>query len=433
MRTRQPIVRAIVAGVLAAPASTACGPADGDGLAGGETATVETASGAVAALAAEAGSTPAPASHLFVWAADGDAADTDFLAVIGADPGSPDYGRVVATAPVGLTGMAHHTEHAMPEGDLLFANAFRAGASFVFDLSDPENPTVGSTFTNAGPYTFPHSFERLPNGGVLATFQTQAEGNLEAGGLVELDSLGRYVRGSDAANDVQPTVRPYSLAILPDRDRVVTTTTDMRSEVPVATSVQIWRLADLALLHTIPLPESPAGAHWLPAEPRVLPDGTVIVTTFACGMFLLEGVETDAPRARLVASFPWENPRECALPVIRGRYWVQTNATTHSLVSLDMSDPAEPEIVDELVLDADAEPHWISIEPGGDRIVLTGPGSLRGRVLLVRLDPENGALGLIEDFRDPGSDGPGVSFGRTEWPHGATGAAVPHGAVFSRR
>ena len=380
----------------------------------------------------EAGAPPV-GTYVFVWAADADAADTDFLAVIGADPEAEDYARILATAPAGLTGMAHHTEHVMPEGGRLVANSFRAGASFVFDLSDPTAPSLLSSFTNAGPYTYPHSFERLPNGNLLATFQNRGEGNREPGGLVELDPSGGFIRGSDAANDFQPYVRPYSLAILEDRDRVVTTTTDMRSEVPTATAVQIWRLSDLELLHTIALPESPGGAHWLPAEPRVLPGGEVIVTTFACGIFLLDGVETDAPSAHLVASFPFENPRECALPAISGRWWVQTNATTHRLMTLDMSDPSSPAVVAELVLDPGAEPHWISMEPGGERLVLTGVGSLRGRVLFVRLDAETGGLSLIEDFRDPGADEPGVSFTIDEWPHGATGAAVPHGAVFSRR
>lgn len=423
------VVPTLIVSLGIATLGSGCGPS-GDA---GDPGVLEDREATPGAERTTADDPPGGSAYVFVWAGDADAADTDFLAVIGADPEAPDYGRVIATAPVGLTGMAHHTEHAMPEGDHLFANAFRAGASFVFDLSDPVSPQVASVFTSAGPYTYPHSFERLPDGHVLATFQNRGEGNREPGGLVELDPLGGFVRGSDAANGVEPHVRPYSLAILPDRDRVVTTTTDMRSQVATATSVQIWRLSDLALLHTIKLPESPGGAHWLPAEPRVLPGGEVIVTTFACGLFLLEDVDSDSPSARLVASFPWENPRECALPVIHGRFWVHTNGTTHSLVVLDMSDPESPVVVDELAFAADAEPHWISLEPGGDRIVLTGGGSLRGVVLLVRLDPETGVLSLIEDFRDPGALEPGVSFNLDEWPHGATGSAVPHGAVFSRR
>ena len=39
----------------------------------------------------------------------------------------------------------------------------------------------------------------------------------------------------------------------------------------------------------------------------------------------------------------------------------------------------------------------------------------------------------IDDrFRDAGASVAGVSFDRADWPHGATGPAVPHGAVFSR-
>lgn len=413
--------------------AVACAPG-GDTDADGEGSSAEAglpraaAGDAVAGAGAEGRAAPRSA-YLFVWAADADGADSDFLAVLGADPDSPDYGRVVATVPVGLAGMAHHTEHAMPEGGHLFANSFRAGASFVFDLTDPERPSIASRFTDAGAYTYPHSFVRLPNGNVLATFQNRGQGNRRPGGLVELDPSGSLVRAGDASNDVQPQVRPYSLAVLADRDRVVSTTTDMRSEAPTATTVQIWRLSDLALLHTIRLPESPGNAHWLPAEPRVLPGGEVIVNTFACGLFLLEDVDTEAPSARLIARFPWENPRECALPVIRGPFWVQTNATTHSLITLDMSDPGNPREVARLELDPDDEPHWISLEPGGDRIVVTGVGSLRGRVLLVRLDPGTGRLTPIEGFGEPGAE---VSFLREEWPHGATGAATPHGAVFSR-
>jgi len=64
--------------------------------------------------------------------------------------------------------------------------------------------------------------------------------------------------------------------------------------------------------------------------------------------------------------------------------------------------------------------------------LFAGYGTLAGRVLLVRIDRETGDLELDESFREPGVEVVGVDFGREEWPHGATGEAVPHGAVFSR-
>jgi hypothetical protein len=98
-----------------------------------------------------------------------------------------------------------------------------------------------------------------------------------------------------------------------------------------------------------------------------------------------------------------------------------------------MSDPARPVEVDRVTMTERWEPHWLSMEPAGNRIVLTSsPGVTQYRVLLVTLDPATGKLAIDSTFRDPGSSVPGVSFDRTSWPHGAAGRAKPHGAVFSR-
>lgn len=379
-----------------------------------------------------------PSSYLYVWAGAEDEGDSDFLAVIDVDPESPHYGEIRASVPVGLRGGAHHSEHVMPEGDTLFVNAFAGGASFLIDLSNPLEPTVAGAFRNVGEYTYPHTFERLPNGNVLATFQTKGEGNEVAGGLVEFEPDGTVVRASDAADPVDPELRAYSVTPIPAIGRAVSTTSDMHA-VHVGTSFQVWRLSDLALLRTVPLPGGPLGTeHQDPAEIRLLPDSlTAVMTTFTCAMYLLRDLATDAPGAELVYSLPWESydTDECGIPVTRGRFWVQTYAHSDgsALISLDISDPSRPVEVDRLTLENPWWPHWMSLEPNGDRIVLTsGPGATLYRVLLVRLDPDTGALRLDESFRDPGSDVPGVSFERTSWPHGEAGPARPHGAVFSR-
>ncbi len=141
---------------------------------------------------------------LYVWAGAGDDSGSDFLAVIDADPESAGYGQVVASVPVGVKGGAHHSEHVAPANDSLFVNSFTAGQSFVIDLSDPLSPWVVSSFGAIGEYTYPHTFERLPNGNVLSTFQTKGEGNEVAGGLLELDPAGRLVRAVDVADPADP-------------------------------------------------------------------------------------------------------------------------------------------------------------------------------------------------------------------------------------
>jgi hypothetical protein len=220
---------------------------------------------------------------------------------------------------------------------------------------------------------------------------------------------------------------------VPALDRVVTTATDMHLQVR-SRAVQVWRLSDLALLHTLLLPPGPRGdENWLTAEPRVLADGrTVLVNTFTCGLYRLRGLDGDVPWAEWVYSMPWAEGRNCAVPVVAGHFWLQTNGVEHSVVSLDISHPGRPREVARLTLQPEQVPHWIALEPSGNRLVITGYRELAPWVLLADLDRATGALELDTTFKAPGAERPGVYFGRDQWPHGATGPAVPHGAVFAR-
>jgi hypothetical protein len=62
---------------------------------------------------------------------------------------------------------------------------------------------------------------------------------------------------------------------------------------------------------------------------------------------------------------------------------------------------------------------------------MTGGGTLAGGVVLLRIDETTGELTPIDGFRSPGRPH-GLSFDRASWPHGATGPAYAHGAVFRR-
>lgn len=378
-----------------------------------------------------------PSPYLYVWAGAEDDGDSDFLAVLDADPASATYAQIVATAPVGLRGGAHHSEHTMPSGDSLFVNSFRAGTTFVIDLSDPTDPAVASSFGGVGEYTYPHTFERLPNGNVLATFQTKGEGNEVAGGLVELDPAGNLVRVADAVDPVDPELRAYSVTPIPRLDRAVSTTSDMWGEA-AGTSFQVWRLSDLELLRTVRLQPGPGGyEHRDPAEVRLLADSTTaMMTTFTCALYLLRDLVSEDPSAELVYALPWSDydTGDCGIPATWGDIWLQTYRHSDGawLISYDISEPSAPVELDRLAWDGDWWPHWISIEPGGRRVVLTsGPGETHYRILVVRMDPDTGALEFDETFRDAGAAEPGVLFDRSSWPHGQAGAARPHGAVFS--
>lgn len=405
----------------------------------------------------------APPSYLFVWAGDSAGRASDFMATIDADPASATYGAIVASVPTGAAGThPHHTEHEMPAGGHLLANGFHAGRTWLFDLSAPRQPRILASFGDVAGLSHPHTFIRLANGHVLATFQYRASPADSAsaaspataphvsghqatrpdapapehvtGGLAELDERGTLVRSGSARDTTIPDRRlyPYSSLPLAGADRVVSTTTDMDATNTRATSewVQFWRLSDLTLLGSIALTPGPRGdEHRFTGEPRLLPDGKgIYIHTFNCGLYLLRGAEGDHPSATLVHTFEGRN---CGVPVLTGHYWLQPVPAAHALLALDISDPAHPREVSRLAIGDDEQPHWIAIDPAGKRVVLNSGG--RGsRLFVIDFDPGTGTLGLDGRFRDAGSPRAGIRLSGKAWPHGFTGSAVPHGTVFSR-
>src|SRR5271154_1943720 len=113
-----------------------------------------------------------PGHYLFAWTGDVAHKGNDFLAVIDADPASASYGHLLTTLATDQQTMrVHHTEYTMPASGMLFANDHDAGRTFIFDLRDPLPPRVSTSFMDMAGYMHPHSYLRLPNGHVLATFQ----------------------------------------------------------------------------------------------------------------------------------------------------------------------------------------------------------------------------------------------------------------------
>ncbi len=375
------------------------------------------------------------ADWLYAWSASADSArPAAFLAEFDLREASPAAGQLVRVVPTGPGARGtHHSEHALAGDRLLFANDFGAGRSFVFDLTDPANPRIKASFTTAGPFGWPHSYVRLASGNRLVTYQWQAaKFDSAPGGIAEVRTDGSIVRwaGAHSADAPDREVTPYSLEVLPAMDRVVTTSTSMVDDFGV--HVQIWRLSNLALLHTLRIPGGhPHGMpasdtmphHLFPGEPRVLADGrTVMLATFTCGLYTITGIDGDAPRVTPVYSFPGKN---CAVPVRLGRYWLQTVPGLHAVLSLDVSDPANPREVSRVVLGDDVSPHWLASDAAGRRLVMDAGSNRNSHLYLLRFDPATGAISRDERF-------PVLDMSSVDVPGVGTVRGVPHGAVFSR-
>ena len=383
--------------------------------------------------------------YLFAWTGDAAHKGNDFLAVIDADPASASYGHLVTTIATDQQTMrVHHTEYAMPESGMLFANDHDAGRTFIFDVRDPLHPKIVTSFTDMAGYMHPHSYLRLPNGHVLATFQHAHHGEDagpgeepmgKTGGLVEIDDQGKVIRSASNADPAfaGALLTPYSLVILPELDRIVSTNSSMHlDDIFAGVTYQVWRLSDLKLLKTAYFDVGENRyAQISPEEPRLGPDGSIFVQTLGCGLERITGINTDDPRSHLVYTFPgnW-----CGVPTIVGHYLVQSAGATHGLIVLDITKGAKPVEVSRLKLSDTYQPHWTGWDPKTQRIVVTSSmwsPEYTERLYLLKLNPATGALMLDDAFRDV--DGKiGFSFANREWPQGWKGSGLPHGVVFSR-
>ncbi|MGH9521317.1 MAG: hypothetical protein ACRD3E_02160 [Terriglobales bacterium] len=410
----------------------------------------------ILASAADKKPSPAPkgSPYLFVWGGDEARQASDFLSVIDANPSSPTYGRIVATAPAGVAGtMPHHTEYEFPADRHLFANGWEAGHTFVFDLSHPLKPRLAANFTSRGGYSYPHSFVRLPNGDVLATFQSHGDAYGPGGGLVEMTPTGTVAR---SGSGIDPSVSkdeiwPYSLEVDSKLGRAVSVNSPMgmpawaklppgswakkRVDEQPTSTVQVWRLSDLSVVKTVKLPADSAKHELWPAEPRLLPDGTMYVATFSCGLYRMNGLDTANPTAESVYSFPGDaNKIEdmCFVPVVVGHYWVQTVSALPGLIVLDISNPAKPVEVSRLKIDGERYPiiHWIAADRNGDRLVISGAHD--HWLLVAHIDRNTGKVTLDESFRTPGSAYPGIQFEGNVLPAGVGHMVMVHGALFGK-
>src|SRR5439155_12010294 len=120
----------------------------------------------------------------------------------------------------------------------------------------------------------------------------------------------------------------YALAVLPEIDRVVTTSAPMNTE-KTAHVIQVWRLSDLTVLHTLPVPEIRGdSAHIYPFEVRTLNDGTVMMNTYHCGFFHISSLGGN-PTIDRVLTLPLPKNIGCSVPVMAGHFMIMPIAYAH--------------------------------------------------------------------------------------------------------
>lgn len=403
-----------------------------------------------------------PSPYLLIFAGDLDEAESDFISVFDANPDSDKRGEPLHSMPTGMKGsMPHHTEYSPPPvGEPLFMNAHHHELSMMVDISNLASLKIQKTLPPPAPFRFPHDYTRTPNGTRLVGF-LRGEGTspdpkedmipANHGGIAEYSKSGELLRTASAAVDtIGKAIRPYAFSVLPEIDRFIVTSAPMM-ERSWAEVLQIYSYSDFELLHTLKFPtlETEQVKEGFPMRatgfgPRVLNDGSVFVSTYECSFYHLTGIETERPKLELVHTVAEDGSghaaNHCGIPVQVNKFWLQPVAKNHSIVVLDIENPQRPREVFRLKTPDDFNPHWLSKDPQSNRLILGAELGGEQGFYILRVDEETGALDFDDDFNalkdgflfKSKSKGY-LSLARDEWPHGSTGSAWGHAALFLDR
>lgn len=391
-----------------------------------------------------------PSPQLLVFAGDDwreKPLSEDFFVTVDLASGEP-----VGSTPIGRAGsMPHHTEYELPKsGQMLWANAHHAEEILLLDWTTPTQIRIAARLKPPPPLRFPHDFKRLSDGAMIVGFLRSDGPSPEKGddtmpgghgGLAEYRADGTLVRSaSAAASGLSHPVRPYSILEIDAGRRLVTTSAAMM-EKSSADVVQIWRRADLKLLHTLIVPAGagPSGeavpeAASAPFSAKTMFDGSILVSTYGCGFYRLIGAEGNRPQLSHVLTISPDAAAggrgSCGVPSIRGRYWVHPIGKEGRVAVFDIADPKVPRQVFSLPIAPGFAPHWTAFDPRSDRIAVGAEAGMEEAMVILRMNPATGALRFDEKLIDAKGRRGFLDFSRTSWPHGTTGKAWAHAALF---
>jgi hypothetical protein len=119
----------------------------------------------------------------------------------------------------------------MPDDGFLLADALESGRTMLFDLREPQHPSLVTSFGDLDDTGIRTPTCDWPTAMVSRPSSTTAATKLKSdgGGLVEFDERGQLVRSSSAIDPAAKgeLIRPYSLVVVPALDRIVSTNTSM--------------------------------------------------------------------------------------------------------------------------------------------------------------------------------------------------------------
>ena len=331
-------------------------------------------------------------SVLYVWTSDADQNDPDFLTTIDADPGSPTYGKIIATTPTSApANEAHHFGYTV-NADRIFAGGLFSNRLFIYDVaSDARHPklikTVPDLAASTG-YSGPHTFYAVPGGVTIAMLGSKDGG--APGALVQLDNDGNFVKASPAPNYM------YDVGIKPELNLIVTSSWAHPHAVKagntpmdqVGDEVVVWDYKTGAVLQEEHLDKAPLEVRWLHGAAA---RGGFINCAFGNSVWRWEaGKDRKLAFTRVIKLPDGSIPADMRISY-DNRFLFVSLFGAGALQQYDIVDPAHPRLVSSVAI---PQAQMLKLTPDNKRIYVSNSllsnldGKVPYRVLLVNVTPK---------------------------------------------
>lgn len=323
------------------------------------------------------------AKHLYIWAGDQARIAPDFVAVINFDESSPDYGKVIKTAPVPTSGNEAHHLALSADGQTLACGGLLSllrdqDGIFFFDVSTPDDPKFIKS-TRAPLSAVTDDFYPLPGGGFLVTQMGSNTGGAP-GRLAEFNADLNLVEEWPEVPPADGRFNPHGISVRPDINLMVTsdfinpisTINGVPGDPELRGAIRVWDLATRRIVRSIFIPTA-VGTM----DVRLIP-GDKKHRAFTAGMFdgLIYLVNTQAGTAAPVFDTRTINGTDMEMPQVLA---ITHNATrlivplfgSGQIVMLDISRPERPKLLSVVNLGSGAGPHDIGLTGDDKRLIVT--------------------------------------------------------------
>jgi selenium-binding protein 1 len=329
----------------------------------------------------------APGEHeklLYVWTRDADGQDSDFLAVVDADPQSSTYGTIVSTTPTGSpANEAHHFGYTV-NADRIFGAGMFTNKLFIYDVAtDPRRPALIETVDlDPTGYSGPHTMYAVP-GGVLLAMLGKPDGG-GPGALVMVDDEGEF---QEAWPVVGPDGSPgymYDVGIKPEMNRMVTSSWAHPGHIKAGDhpqhsgkQVAVWDWETKKVLQMVDVDLAPLEVRWMHG-----PEGLGGFTNAAFGgsVWYWEDADKDGTlEFHRVIQLP-ENSLPADMRISYDNRFLYVSLWGGGKVQqYDISDPKSPRMLSEVAL---PQPNMMKLTPDSRRLYVSNSllSSLDGEV-----------------------------------------------------